>query len=268
MNKMIKKRILVVEIGHTTLLLPENVKAENIPFFLNDIDLEKVISDLGLIKSSEEMSPYPIKELGIFPQRDLAVWKQGSSKTIEDFESLELYMDDMNKSPDLMKNSFYESYFFLRDPETFIKQYHYYPLSQTIFSKYIHLIAQNNPDYFRQLKSNFFLDSSPEFLQALSNEKLNLSLNFYDCTYGALTNNIGKQITHAQLSWLHKNSKKQWESIHEKHAKKQLIQLVNNKQSKRFKFLIQLDNYIRNAFLKMIKDVDKHNVFRDILMKE
>jgi hypothetical protein len=247
--KYYKKRVVLVEVGDVTFPLPSNLKLEDIPSFLNSIEFKNLIKAKKIQNTSYEESSINQKELEIFEARDSSVWKSGSSKLIEDFESLEKYMIDMNKNPELMGSNFYESFMELRNHKEFINAYRSHPLDSSIFIRYLQLLSESEQDFFRNQTSQYFLDCSTEFLEALNQLKVfQYNYNFYDSYFAESFNKWGGLIDLNHLIWLYEHGMRSWNETNIINTLNQLTILVNHKQSKKLEFLIKNDWNIKKVF--------------------
>jgi len=261
-NKYYKKRIVFVEVGGISFALPKNFEVKDIPMFLNSKEFEAFIDSKKIHKVIDEDSSFTQKELEIFEERDSSVWKPGSSHLIEDYESLEKYMADINHNPKLMGSNFYESFTFLRDAKTFVNLHHSYPLNSSIFVEYIELLKES--DFFLNQAGQYFVDSSLEFLRALDQVKgINYNFNYYDLLFGDSINKFGLPIEKEQFSWLYNNAAHIWNQKREAEVVLQLNKLVNGKQFSKIEFLIKKDKVLKALFDKYFKN--NKNVTKKIL---
>jgi hypothetical protein len=249
-NKYYKKRIVLVEVGEVTFPLPSHLELKDIPAFLNSTEFKNLIEAQKLKNLSYEDSSFDQKELEIFEERDRSVWKPGTSNLIEDFESLEKYMSDMNNNPKLMGETFYESFVELRNYKEFISSYRFHPLDTSVFIKYLNLLLENEQDFFRNQTGEYFMDCSEEFLEALNQVKeFQYNYDFYDSSFAESINKLGGFIELKHLSWLYDHGIRSLESESKKtNILKQLTILVNQKQSKKLEFLIKNDHNINKIF--------------------
>ena len=254
-SKYYKKRIVFVEVGDISFALPKNFEVKDIPMFLNSKEFEALIDSKKIHKVIDEDSSFTQKELEIFEERDSSVWKPGSSHLIEDYESLEKYMSDINHNPKLMGSSFYESFMLIRNYKEFITYYRTYPLNSYIFSKYIELLVEQEPDYFRNQTSQYFLECSVEFLESLNqNKEISYNYDFYGSHFADSPNPLGNIIEPNHLTWLYLHGNKTWNEKETMNVLNQLTILIDHKQIKKLEFLIKNDPNIKSLLKeKLIK---------------